>query len=125
MKTRTYTLLSIISLLTTGQALHAQLPGSVETDLGLTIAAGDTTATVSETLYLGPGNYQINGTWQIYSKNVWISPAAALVGAGSIRFFNPSAAGGDPGPTLVDGNNNSAAINLNLALHNAAGLSLT
>jgi hypothetical protein len=109
----------------------AQGTGSAETSGGtagasaVSMAASDTTISVSESLYIGPGNYQINGTWNIYSKNVWISPEAIITGTGTIKFFNPSDAGGASSPTLIDGNNSAAFINVNIELHNASNLILT
>jgi hypothetical protein len=122
--------LLVTSLLMTGVVM-AQGTGSVETTGGtasssvVSMAASDTTTSVSESLYIGPGNYQIDGTWNIYSKNVWISPEATITGTGTIKLFNPSAAGGASSPTLIDGNNNAAFINVNIELHNASNLILT
>ncbi|WP_157977303.1 T9SS type A sorting domain-containing protein [Taibaiella helva] len=110
---------------------QAQAPGSAETMGGtagssaLSMVAGDTTSSVSESLYIGAGNYQIDGQWNIYSKNIWISPEATITGTGTISLFNPAAAGGASGPTFLDGNNNAASIAVNIALHNAANLVLT
>lgn len=118
------------TLLLTGRVM-AQAPGSSETTGGtagssaLSMAAGDTTSSVSESLYIGPGNYQIDGTWNIYSKNIWISPEATITGTGTINLFNPSVAGGASNPTLIDGNNNAAFIAANIALYNASNLILT
>ncbi|MBI3137820.1 MAG: T9SS type A sorting domain-containing protein [Sphingobacteriales bacterium] len=109
---------------------RAQAPGSVETIGGITgidvfsIAAGDTTASSAETVYMGQGNYTINGTWEIYSKNVWISPDAVFTGTGAIRFYNPSLAGGIAHPTRIDGNNNAAPFDVNIELQNADNLIL-
>ncbi|MFA6060293.1 MAG: T9SS type A sorting domain-containing protein [Taibaiella sp.] len=109
----------------------AQGTGSVETAGGtagfsvVSMAASDTNTSIAESLYIGPGNYQIDGTWNIYSKNVWISPEAIITGTGTIKFFNPSDAGGVSGPTLIDGNSSSAFINVNIELHNASNLILT
>jgi hypothetical protein len=109
----------------------AQGTGSVETTGGtasssvVSMASSDTTSSVSESLYIGPGNYQIDGTWNIYSKNVWISPEAIITGTGTIKFFNPSDAGGASSPTLIDGNNSTAFINVNMELHNASNMVLT
>ncbi|HEV7779686.1 MAG TPA: T9SS type A sorting domain-containing protein [Chitinophagaceae bacterium] len=120
-----------IALLTPGCVVFAQAPGSVETiggTPGLVVystATGNTTSSVSETLYMGPGIYQIDGTWEVYSKNVWISPDVVIAGTGVIRFFNPSVAGGIASPTLTDGNNNAAFLNVNLDLQNAANMVLT
>lgn len=122
--------LLVTSMLITGVVM-AQGIGSAEATGGtagssvVSMAASDTTISVSESLYIGPGNYQINGTWNIYSKNVWISPEANITGTGTIKFFNPSDAGGISSPTLIDGNNSTAFINVNIELHNASNLILT
>jgi hypothetical protein len=109
----------------------AQAPGSSEATGGtagvsaMALEAGDITASVSETLYIGPGDYTINGTWEIYSKNVWISPDATFTGAGTLKYFNPSVAGGAASATLIDGNNSTNFINVNIELNNAANMTLT
>lgn len=109
--------------------LQAQAPGSVSTYGGpletVTIATGGTHADAAETIYIGPGTYEINGTWEIYSKNVVIDPAAVISGTGTILLYNPSVAGGVASPTLIDGNAGSNAIAVNVALQNAAGMQLT
>lgn len=122
--------LFFMALLMTGVAM-AQAPGSAEVAGGivsssaLSMVAGDTTTSVAESLYIGPGNYQIDGTWNIYSKQVWISPEATITGTGTIKFFNPSGAGGASSPTLIDGNNNATVVDVNIELHNASNLILT
>lgn len=123
--------LSLILLAGLNDMAIAQASGSAEA-IGGTIgssafssAPGDTTSSVAETLYLGPGNYQIDGIWEVYSKNIWISPDATITGNGKIIFFNPSVAGGAASPTLIDGNNNAAFVNVNLELRNAANMVLT
>jgi hypothetical protein len=119
----------LVVLLKTGDVM-AQGTGSVEAAGGtagssvVSMAASDTNTSIAESLYIGPGNYQIDGTWNIYSKNVWISPQAIISGTGTIKFFNPSGAGGISGPTWIDGNNSAAFINVNIELHNAANLML-
>jgi hypothetical protein len=105
----------------------AQAPGSESVYGGLmtlNVQAGGTHADVSETIYIGPGTYQINGTWEIYSKNVIIDPAAVISGIGMIRFYNPSAAGGTSSPTYVDGNGSMNAIDVNIGHHNGLGMVL-
>ena len=106
----------------------AQAPGSESVyggSMTINVAAGGTHADVSETIYIGPGTYQINGTWEIYSKNVIIDPAAIISGIGSIRFYNPSAAGGTSSPTFVDGNGSMNAVDVNIGHHNGLGIVLT
>lgn len=124
-------IIAVLALLATTLAASTQGPGSVETIGGTagtvvySTATGNTTSSVSETLYMGPGIYQIDGTWEIYSKNVWISPDAVIAGTGIVRFLNPSVAGGAGSPTLMDGNNNAAFLNVNLSLQNAGNMILT
>lgn len=123
--------LCLLVVLLKAGGVMAQGAGSVETSGGtvgssvVSMAASDTTTSIAESLYIGPGNYQIDGTWNIYSKNIWISPEAVITGTGTIKFFNPSDAGGASSPTLIDGNNSTAFINVNIELHNASNLILT
>lgn len=109
-------------------AAKAQAPGSVTTFGGplstVSIAGGGTQADVAETVYIGPGNYQVDGTWEIYAKNVVVDPAAVVTGNGSIVFYNASAAGGVSGITLIDGNNSTNVIDANMVLQNAAGMQI-
>lgn len=121
----------VIALLLTANVAVAQSPGSAETTGGtigasaLGMMAGDTTTSVAESLYIGAGDYQIDGTWNIYSRNIWISPDATITGTGVLKFFNPSAAGGAASPTLIDGNNNAAFVGVNMELNNAGNMILT
>lgn len=105
----------------------AQAPGSTTVYGGplqtVSLSAGSTLADAAETLYIGPGTYVIDGTWEIYSKNVVIDPAAVLTGSGTIHFYNPSVAGGTGSPTLLDGNN-AAPLEVNLVLDNPDGMQL-
>jgi hypothetical protein len=104
----------------------AQQPGSTEVISGyMSIASGCARASASENLYIGPGTYVVNGTWQVYSKNIWISPNAVISGSGTIHLYNPSTAGGTASSSLMDGNNSSNFINANIALHNASDMTLT
>jgi hypothetical protein len=66
----------------------------------------------------------MNGTWEIYSKNVVIDPAAIITGTGTIHFYNPSVAGGASSPTLIDGNDGTQAIGVAVVHQNASGLQL-
>ncbi|WP_162903399.1 T9SS type A sorting domain-containing protein [Taibaiella koreensis] len=124
--TRLY--LSMALLMGPGVAM-SQGPGSVSTYGGtlatITVAPGGTHTDVSETLYIGPGHYQVDGTWDIYSKYIAIDPTAVVTGTGTINFFNASAAGGAAGPTLIDGNDGINAIAVNMTLQNTSGMALT
>lgn len=103
--------------------VQAQATASAETLTGIGIAGNYTT--ISESVFIGPGTYVLNGTWDIYAKNVWISPDAIISGTGSIRFNNPADAGGTSGATLIDGNNSIHAIDVNIFQNNDAGAGLT
>lgn len=112
-----------------GSTAFAQGTGSVETigtgPLSVFGAAAATTkASASETLYIGPGTHQIDGTWEIYSKNILIDPNAVITGTGTMVFYNPSVAGGTASATLIDGNNSTNAIAVNISLQNASGMQL-
>jgi hypothetical protein len=121
----------ICSLLGVASNVWAQAPGSSEATGGtagtsaMALETGDVTASVSETLYIGPGDYTINGTWEIYSKNVWISSDATFTGTGTLKYFNPSLAGGTASPTLIDGNSSANFITVNIELDNTANMVLT
>lgn len=129
MKTYTIKSLYLVAMLVMGvRAAHAQAPGSARAYGGPMstkgISTGGTDAELSETLYIGPGTYVIDGTWEIYSKYVVIDPAAVITGTGTIKFFNPSVAGGAASPTLIDGNAGTNAIGVNMELDNASGMQL-
>ncbi|WP_025765398.1 hypothetical protein, partial [Dyadobacter tibetensis] len=91
----------------------------------VSIAPGGTHADAAETLYIGPGTYQIDGTWEIYAKNIVIDPNAIIQGTGSIQIYNPSVAGGAASITNVDGNNQSSSIGVAVVLNNASGMQIT
>jgi gliding motility-associated-like protein len=74
------------------------------------IAQGTTEQRYAEGSYFGPNaNWVIDGTLEIWSKNIWIAPGARFTGTGKIVLYNP----GDnpmykdmePGATKIDGNN--------------------
>lgn len=122
-------LLPVAGLIGFAHISRAQAPGSVSTYGGplstISVVAGNTYTDVSETLYIGPGTYIIDGVWEIYSRNVVIDPAAEIEGTGNILFYNPAVAGGAASPTLIDGNASANAILANMQLHNADGMQLT
>lgn len=124
-----YLLLSIAGLIGFVPVSRAQAPGSVSTYGGplstISVVAGSTYADASETLYIGPGTYIIDGIWEIYSRNIVIDPAAEIEGTGNIMFYNPAVAGGLASPTRIDGNASANAILANMQLHNADGMQLT
>jgi len=92
------------------------------------IAAGTTEIRFSEGSYFGPNaNWTIDGTLEIYSKNIWIAPGATFSGSGKIIIYNP---GDNPfytampaGPTRIDGNN-GAFINLIIEHRNRDNITL-
>jgi gliding motility-associated-like protein len=93
------------------------------------IAAGTTEQRFSEGTYFGPNaNWVINGTLEIWSKNVWIAPGATFNGTGKIVIHNP---GTNPfytsirsGPTVIDGNNGNF-INLLIEHQNNSDIILS
>ena len=94
----------------------------------VTISAGTIEQRFSEGTYFGPNaSWQIDGTLEIYSKNIWIAPGATFSGSGKIVIYNP---GNNPfytsmasGPSNIDGNN-SGFINLIIEHRNASNILL-
>nr|WP_199158726.1 gliding motility-associated C-terminal domain-containing protein [Pedobacter sp. ASV2] len=92
------------------------------------VASGSTESRFSEGSYFGPqANWEINGTLEIYSKNVWIAPGATFSGTGKIVIYNP---GKNPyypemgsGATVIDGNNGNF-INLLVEHQNSNNIML-
>ncbi|WP_428232680.1 gliding motility-associated C-terminal domain-containing protein [Flavobacterium sp.] len=79
-------------------------------DAMVVISEGTAEQRFSESTYFGPqANWEINGTLEIYSKNIWIAPDATFTGAGKIIIYNPGMNPFYPdmvsGPTHIDGNN--------------------
>lgn len=118
----------ILSTILPLHTVHAAAPGSEAVYGGplstLSIAAGGLHISTEETLYIGPGRYEIDGSWKVYSKFVIIDPAAIITGTGSIELLDPAAAGAAAGRTFIDGNAGSVAIEVNLILNNAQGMEL-
>lgn len=84
------------------------------------ISAGTTEQRFSESSYFGPkANWTIDGTLEIYSKNVWIAPGAKFSGSGKIVIYNPGVnkfyTGMGAGSTTIDGNDGGF---LNLLIEN-------
>lgn len=120
-----------------GMCLAALTPAYSQTGAGsstadnsaVTIAAGTTELRFSETSYFGPNaQWEINGTLEIWSKNLWIAPGARFTGSGKIIIHDPSTnpyySGMTAGPTQIDGNN-GIDIATAIEMQNPANLRLT
>lgn len=104
--------MSIAFLLFLSLQLNAQngKGGMTVDNSSVVISVGSTETRFSEGTYFGPqANWEINGTLEIYSKNVWIAPGATFSGTGKIVIYNP---GKNPfypqtgsSATNIDGNN--------------------
>ena len=134
MKSYHMTIISKILLSTifalAGLTAYAQTgAGSMTVDEStVVVAAGTTEQRFSEGTYFGPkANWEINGTLEIYSKNVWIAPGATFSGTGKIIIYNPGTnpyyPGMASGPTNIDGNNGNF-INLIIEHRNAENILL-
>ncbi|WP_233165875.1 gliding motility-associated C-terminal domain-containing protein [Pedobacter sp. ASV12] len=95
-----------------GNGVRAQNgKGSITVDNStVMIAKGTTELRFSESSYFGPEtNWEINGTLEIWSRNVWIAPGAKFSGTGSIVIHNPGSNPAYPempdSATMIDGNN--------------------
>ena len=131
MKTRIYRFISYCSLFwLIPTVVQAQTgTGSLTTDNSVVvISEGHTEYRFSETSYFGPdARWEINGTLEIWSKNIWIAPEAVFTGSGSIILHNP---GENPayidmadGPTVIDGNNGTFT-GVKVELRNRHGMRL-
>ncbi|MCZ4245931.1 hypothetical protein O0955_18110, partial [Pedobacter sp. HCMS5-2] len=121
-----------ISFLLLVSALNARAQsgsGSMTVDESVVVvSAGTTEQRFSEGTYFGPkANWEINGTLEIYSKNVWIAPGATFSGTGKIIIYNPGTNPFYPamasGPTNIDGNNGNF-INLIIEHQNTENILL-
>ncbi|MBT2563107.1 gliding motility-associated C-terminal domain-containing protein [Pedobacter sp. ISL-68] len=122
--------LLVALLLFSFSELNAQSgSGSMTVDESVVVvSAGTTEQRFSEGTYFGPkANWEINGTLEIYSKNVWIAPGATFSGTGKIIIYNPGTnpfyPSMAPGPTNIDGNNGNF-INLIIEHRNAENIML-
>jgi hypothetical protein len=125
-----------LCLVLSANSSHAQAPGSLTayggaSGMSLKVNTGGLWQDRAESTYIGPGAYTIDGTWEIYSKNVFIDPAAIITGNGTIKIFDAATVGGAGGATLLDGNNSevatephSAAIGVNIEFYNTSGMKL-
>ncbi len=92
------------------------------------IAPGTVELRFSESSYFGPNSeWEIHGTLEIWSKNIWIAPTAKFTGTGRIIIHDP---GTNPyyedmasAPTLIDGND-SNPIGVAVELRNPNNLVL-
>lgn len=117
----------------TGQVM-AQSPaqtgeGSATADNSTVIvAAGTTELRFSEISFFGPNSHwEINGTLEIFSKQIWIAPTAQFSGTGKIIIHNPA---DNPyyelmaaGPTEID-HNNGEFIGVTIEMRNPHNLLL-
>lgn len=98
-------------VMTIGLAFSQTGEGSSTADNStVVIVAGATEQRFSENSYFGPeAQWEINGTLEIWSKNIWIAPGASFKGTGKIIIHNPGDnpfyTGALDGPTVIDGNN--------------------
>lgn len=110
---------------------HAQTgAGSTTADNSTVIIEPETVELrFAETSYFGPdAHWIINGTLEIWSRDIWIAPTATFTGTGKIIIHDP---GTNPfyedmpsGPTQIDGNN-GRPIGVTIELRNPSNLVLT
>lgn len=80
----------------------------------------------SESLYLGPdADWEVHGTLEVWSRNIWIAPTARLHGTGKLIIHNPGEnlfyEEWSDSPTRIDGNG-GLPIGLDIELRNAHNL---
>ena len=92
------------------------------------VAPGMVELVFSESLYLGPqADWEVHGTLEVWSRNIWIAPTARIHGTGKLIIHNPGDniyyEGWANGPTRIDGNN-GVPIELDMELDNPHNLVL-
>jgi gliding motility-associated-like protein len=120
--------LSLLLLVVTKASAQSGSGSMTIDESTVVVSAGTTEQRFSEGTYFGPkSNWEINGTLEIYSKNVWIAPGATFSGTGKIIIYNPGVNPFYPamasGPTNIDGNNGNF-INLIMEHRNAENILL-
>ena len=128
MSIRTILIAALIVRITSGASAQTGSGSMTVDDSQVIIASGTTEQRFSEGTYFGPrSNWEINGTLEIYSKNIWIAPGATFSGTGRIIIYNPGTnpfyPGMAAGPTNIDGNNGNF-INLIIEHRNAENIML-
>lgn len=109
--------LLVLSVGICGWVGHAQAQSPAQTGEGsatadnstVIVSEGTTELRFSEISFFGPNaHWEINGTLEIFSKQIWIAPTARFTGTGKIIIHNP---GDNPYyelmasvPTQIDGN---------------------
>ncbi|RZK19436.1 MAG: gliding motility-associated C-terminal domain-containing protein [Pedobacter sp.] len=124
MRKKIIPILLLIFLFISSSKIYAQTGAGSKTvdDSAVIVSVGNTETRYAEGTYFGPNaNWVINGTLEIFSKNIWIAPGATFSGSGKIVIYNP---GDNPfyvdmpaSATMIDGNN-SNFINLLIEHHN-------
>ncbi|WP_257668785.1 T9SS type B sorting domain-containing protein [Parapedobacter tibetensis] len=119
-----------------GVTMLSSVPVSAQTGEGsatadnstVVVSPGTVELRFSETSYFGPNaHWEIHGTLEIWSKNIWIAPTATFTGTGRIIIHDPATnpyyEHMESGPTLIDGNNGTF-IGLDIELRNPGNLML-
>jgi hypothetical protein len=75
---------------------------------------------VSDSLYLGPGLFELDGDWEIYCEYILIDPNAVFSGTGRLMVMNPGVSTGTSASTKLDANSNTSPILVAVALQNNA-----
>ncbi len=114
MRKKIIPILLLIFLLISSSKIYAQTGAGSKTvdDSAVIVSVGNTETRYAEGTYFGPNaNWVINGTLEIYSKNIWIAPGAKFSGSGKIVIYNPADNPFYPNmpasSTMIDGNNSN------------------
>src|SRR5690606_21682144 len=81
----------LVAILGGGTSCAQTGAGSSSADNSKVVIAPETVELrFSETTYFGPNaHWEINGTLEIWSRNIWIAPTAQLSGTGKIIIHDP------------------------------------
>src|SRR3546814_1652208 len=112
MKERLRHLIALAAVLLFAEAAQAQTGGSSTTadNTAVVVAPGTVELRTSESSYFGPdSHWEIHGTLEIWSKNIWIAPTATFTGTGRIIIHDPTTnpyySDIEAGPRLIDAHN--------------------
>ncbi|PPL01079.1 gliding motility-associated C-terminal domain-containing protein [Parapedobacter indicus] len=122
------TLVAILVLFSAASFAQTGSDSETADNASVSVAPGTVELRFSETTYFGPNSqWEIHGTLEIWSKNIWIAPSATFTGTGRIIIHDPSTnpyyGDIDAGPTRIDGNG-AAFLDVDIELRNPANLVL-
>lgn len=113
----------VLFLLLWGTSMELKAQSSATYSSYYVGAGGASEAT--DSLYLGPGLFELDGDWEIYCEYILIDPNAVFSGTGKLMVMNPALWTGTSASTKLDANSNINPIQVDIDLQNNATTRLT